>query len=102
MSLRPPLPAHLRTDPVAINELLVGLPDVVVLGASALDDERIELHVMRRPEPTACATCGVLARFKGWRDVVLTDAAMATRRVVLHWHKRRWRCMEADCPGRCP
>jgi transposase len=100
MSLRPPLPGHLRTDPVAINELLVGLPDVVVLGAEALDDgQGIELHVMRSPESTACATCGVVARFKGWRDVVLTDVSMATRRVVLHWHKRRWRCMDVDCPA---
>jgi hypothetical protein len=76
---------------VAINELLVGLPEVVVLGAAALDEQAIELHVMRRHEPTACTTCGGPARFKGWRDVVLADASIATRRVALHWHCGRSR-----------
>jgi hypothetical protein len=39
MTLRPTLPAHVETDPVAMNQMTVGLPDVIVLGTSASDEE---------------------------------------------------------------
>jgi transposase len=77
-------------------EILVGLPDVVVLGAASRDRE-IELHVMLDVSRTACSTCGVSARFKGWREVVLRDLTSGHQTVALHWHKRRWRCEKPDC-----
>jgi hypothetical protein len=38
------LPSSLETDPIKINELLVGLPDVTVLGAVRHLDDSVELH----------------------------------------------------------
>lgn len=96
MSLRPSLPSHVVTDPVGIVNVLVGLPEVIVLGAASRDRE-IELHVMLDVPRAACSTCGVLARFKGWREVVLRDLTFGDQTVSLHWHKRRWRCEDPDC-----
>src|SRR5580692_5988268 len=98
MSLRPALPAHVVTDLVGIVDVLVGLPEVTVLGAASRDRE-IDLHVMLDASRAACSTCGVLARFKGWREVVLRDLRFGDQTVALHWHKRRWRCEDADCPN---
>ena len=96
MALRPTLPAHVETDPVAMNQMTVGLPDVIVLGTSASDEE-LEIHVMLDSPRAACASCGVPARFKGWRAVVLRDRPFGARTAALHWHKRRWRCEDVDC-----
>jgi hypothetical protein len=74
-----------------MNQMMVGLPDVVVLGTSASDDE-LEMHVMLDASRAACAVCGVPARFKGWGAVVLRDRPFGDRTAALHWHKRRWRC----------
>jgi hypothetical protein len=72
MAMRPILPAYVETDPVAMNQMTVGLPDVIVLGTSASDEE-LEIHVMLDSPRAACASYGVPARFKGWRAVVLRD-----------------------------
>jgi transposase len=96
MSSRPTLPAHVETDPVAMTEMLVGLPGMVVLGTAVSDDE-LEIHVMLEAPVAACSSCGVLARFKGWRTVVLRDRPFGDRTAALHWHKRRWRCEDVDC-----
>ena len=64
------LPVHVETDPVAMSEMLVGLPGMVVLG-TAVSDGEIEIHVMLEAPVAACSSCGVPARFKGWRTVVL-------------------------------
>ena len=95
MALRPTLPAYVETDPVAMNQMTVGLPDVVV-GTSASDEE-LEIHVMLDSPRAACASCGVPARFKGWRSVVLRDRPFGARTSALYWHKRRWRCEDEDC-----
>ena len=92
------MPTHVLTDPVAVADVLVGLPEITLLGAASRDGE-IELHVMLDASRTACSTCGVLARFKGWREVVLRDLRFGDQTVALHWHKRRWRCEDPDCPN---
>lgn len=96
MSSRPILPAHVETDPVTMNEMLVGLPGAVVLGTAVYNDE-LEIHVMVEARRAACSSCGVPARFKGWRKVVLRDRPFGHRTAALHWHKRRWRCVDVDC-----
>lgn len=47
----------------------------------------------------ACTSCGVPARFKGWRGVVLRDRPFGDRTEALHWHKHRWSCEDQDCPN---
>jgi hypothetical protein len=66
------LPADLETDPKKVLELLVGLPEVSVLGVDC-SGPVVDLHVEKVAEPVGCPTCGVLAQFKGWREVVLVD-----------------------------
>lgn len=91
------LPSTLETDPVKINELLVGLPDVTVLGAVRHADDSVELHIQTNARVDGCASCGSVAQFKGWRVVIFVDLPTFGSPVSLHWHKRRWRCPEPSC-----
>ena len=79
-------------------ERLVGLPEVSVIGLHATDDH-VELHIESVAARPGYAVCGVLAQPKGWRVVVLTDLPFAGKATALHWHKRRWRCADPDCPN---
>ena len=90
------LPSHLETDPKKMLELLVGLPEVNVIGLHATDT-RVELHIESISARPGCPLCGVLAEPKGWREVVLIDLPFGGRSTALHWHKRRWRCGDQDC-----
>ena len=93
------LPADLETDPKKVLELLVGLPEVSVLGVDCTAPV-VDLHVEKLAESVGCPTCGVMAQFKGWREVVLVDLQAFGKPTRLHWHKRRWRCADADCATR--
>jgi hypothetical protein len=97
MAMRPILPASgVETDPVATNQMTIGLCDEIVLGRSASDEE-LEIHVMLDSARAACASSGVPARFKGWRAATLRDRPFGVRTAALHWHKRLWRCEDVDC-----
>ncbi len=87
------------TDPTRTCELLVGLPEVTVLG---LDDEvgaPLSIHVETRARRPGCSECGVLARVKDRPVVTLVDLAAFGRPTRLVWHKFRWHCAEPTCPG---
>jgi transposase len=79
-------------------QLLVGLPDVNVLG---VDDGRelIEIHVECRRSRPGCPDCGVVAHLKDQRVVRLVDLPCFGKVTKLAWHKRRWRCSDPDCPN---
>jgi transposase len=88
-----------ETDPTRMCELLVGLPDVTVL---AIDDEvggPLSVHIQTRAARPGCSTCGVFARVKERPVVVLVDLPAFGRATRLVWHKFRWHCAEATCPG---
>jgi transposase len=89
----------LERDPERMVELLVGLPDVNVLG---VDDGRelIEIHVECRAARPGCPDCGVVAHLKDQRVVRLVDLPCFGKPTRLAWHKRRWRCGDPDCPNR--
>lgn len=97
MAARHDLPSDLETDPEKVCELLVGLPEVRVLGARRLD-RRVELHIETRADVVGCPECGVVASGKGWRVVWFSDLTCFGTPVNLAWHKRRWRCLEDGCP----
>jgi transposase len=87
------------TDPTGRCELLVGLPEVTVLG---LDDEvgaPLSIHVETRTRRPGCSECGVLARVKDRPVVTLVDLAAFGRPTRLVWHKFRWHGAEPTCPG---
>lgn len=46
---------------------------------------------------TGCAGCGTRARVKDRSAVALVDLPAFGHPAVLVWHKRRWRCPDADC-----
>jgi transposase len=91
------LKASLESDPVRMCEILVGLPDVEVVGldAGALV---LEVHVQCCRAQTGCPSCGVVAHLKDQRPNRFVDLPMAGRPMTLIWHKRRWCCPDADCP----
>ena len=91
------LRGSLECDPVRMCEILVGLPDVEVIGLDA-SGLVLEVHVECRRARTGCPWCGVVAHMKDQRPVRFVDLPVAGRPMALIWHKRRWRCPDVDCP----
>jgi transposase len=84
-------------DPTRMCELLVGLPEVNVLGV--LDETGAALRVYietREPRPV-CACCGRPALVKDRPQVELVDLAVFGRQALLVWRKHRWACAHATC-----
>jgi transposase len=84
-------------DPTRVCELLVGLGDVTVLGATDTDSGPVRIHVeTRRPRPP-CPACGSTVWAKDRRPVELVDLPVFGRAARLVWHKYRWSCPKTDC-----
>ncbi|HEY5012288.1 MAG TPA: hypothetical protein VIK61_06230 [Acidimicrobiia bacterium] len=86
----------MEVDPTRICELLVGLPNVNVLGVI---DEQEALRVVieaRGPRPT-CTECSEAALVKDRPEVELVDLAAFGRPVRLVWRKHRWECANDAC-----
>ena len=79
-------------------ELLVGLPEINVLGVVDETDEMLQVHIETRVDRSGCGRCGVVARVKERPVVVLVDLPCFGRPTRLMWHKRRWSCLESSCP----
>lgn len=89
----------METDATRMCALLVGLPDVNVLGVDDTDPAvPIRVHVETTVDTMGCGTCGTRARVKDRRLVTLIDLACFGRPSLLVWHKRRWSCLDTDCP----
>lgn len=86
------------TDPIRVCELLVGLPDVTVLGVVDDGGGPIELHVEQRGDRPVCPRCGVSAWLKDRPEVVLIDLPCFGRPTRLVWRKHRWCCPRLSCP----
>jgi transposase len=86
-------------NPTRMCELLVGLPDVNVLGVDDDLDGPLRVHVESRTDQQWCRECGVRARVKDRPPVSLIDLTCFGRRVRLVWHKHRWVCVETSCPA---
>lgn len=79
-------------------ELLVGLPDVNVLG---IDDEPsgpLTIHIERRGVRPVCSGCGGVVVVKDRAVVQLVDLPAFGRSTRLMWRKHRWLCPSASCP----
>jgi len=79
----------LETDPTRMCALLVGLPDVTVLGVGEWPGW-LRIVIETEHAPPSC--CGVLAHRHGTRDVELVDLPVFGRPARLVWRKQRWRC----------
>ena len=90
----------MESDPTRMCELLVGLPQVNVLGVVDVVDGVLRVHVETRVSRTGCAGCGVIARVKDRPVIELVDLPSFGRPTRLFWHKRRWCCLEKSCPAK--
>jgi len=78
---------------------MLGLPGMRVLEVAEIDGE-LEVTVETDAEAVGCHGCGVRARSKGRKQVVVRDVDAFGRRGRLRWVKRRWRCWEPACAVR--
>ena len=79
-------------------ELLVGLPDVNVLGViDHPDGGPLEVHVECRGIERSCVGCGRAGWVKQRSQISLTDLPCFGRSTVLVWHKVRLECPNEAC-----
>ena len=79
----------METDPTRMCALLVGLPDVTVVGVGEWP-KWLRIEVTTNLERPSC--CGRTVWHHGTREVVLVDLPVFGRPTRLVWRKRRWRC----------
>jgi transposase len=87
-----------ETDPTRMCELLVGLPEVSILGVDDEVEGFLCIYIESSAERPGCAHCGVLAQVKDRSAVELVDLPCFGRPTRLIWHKCRWKCPEPSCP----
>ena len=81
----------MEMEPTRMCALLVGLPDVTVLGVGEWPGWlRIVIATQQRGQRPTC--CGVAAHGHGVREVELVDLPVFGRPARLVWRKQRWRC----------
>ncbi|MDQ6909493.1 MAG: ISL3 family transposase [Actinomycetota bacterium] len=81
-------------------ELLVGLPDVTVLGIVDELGGPLRVHVETRGEQRSCGGCGAAGRVKERPEVELVDLPVFGRQARLVWHKHRLVCNVSACAVR--
>jgi transposase len=87
----------LETDPTRMCALLVGLPDVVVVGLMAHPGEPLFVHVKQAGERPWCPRCGGPSKVKDRDQVVFADLPCFGRLTRPVWHKVRLCCPDDDC-----
>jgi transposase len=88
-----------EVDPTRMCELLVGLPEVIVLGVDDAPGGPLRVRVESQLDQGWCRSCGCRARVKDRDPVELVDLACFGRSTRLVWRKVRWRCIEPACPA---
>ena len=81
-------------------ELLVGLPDVNVLGLDDRPGGPLGVHVETRAARPVCPGCSGPVVAKDRDRVELVDLPAFGRATRLVWRKRRWACGNSVCPVR--
>ena len=87
----------MKQNPTRTCAVLVDLPDIVVLRADR-EGSMLEVHVETMQLQQGCPDCGVVAQVKDRSVVSFCDLPVYGVPSTLLWHKRRWRCRDADCP----
>ena len=85
-------------DGNGVTSALLGMDGFMVLAQDEADGE-IWMAVATTADVVGCARCGVRAVGHGRIEVQLRDLPISGRPVRLVWRKRRWRCVDPDCPG---
>ncbi len=87
----------MEVDPTRICELLVGLPDVNVLGVIDAAGMPVRVVVETRGPRPVCTRCAGAALIKDRPEVELVDLAAFGRPARLVWRKHRWECANDSC-----
>lgn len=87
----------MEIDPTRMCELLVGLPDIDVLGVDTVELGSLVVVVAAREQRPVCARCGRTAWVKDRREVDLVDLPAFDQRVVLRVVRTRWCCPAPRC-----
>jgi len=77
---------------------LLGMEGFVVLSSTEEEGE-LYLLVETTADVVGCPHCGVPATGHGRSVVEVRDLPAGGRPVRLVWRKRRWRCLDPDCPA---
>jgi transposase len=83
-------------DATSMCRLLVGLPDVDVIGIVRWSAP-MQVHIRSTAPRPACPRCGAPAVVKETRSRRLVDLPAFGQPTVLVWRQRRWRCPDRDC-----
>ena len=85
-------------DGIGLAEVLLGLPGFRITSVLETSNELI-VTVESTAARVGCPTCGVRAEAHDRMRVEIRDLPCFGRPARLVW-KRRWRCIDADCPAR--
>ncbi len=79
--------------------LLFGLPELRVERVELRDDGTRVVHVLTDdPGAAACPDCGVVSTSaKEYPTTTPKDIPYGPDRIIVRWHKTRWRCKEQYC-----
>jgi transposase len=86
------------TDARRVSEVLVGLPEVTVLGVVDVAGQPLVVHVEQAGVRPVCIGCGAVPVVKDREVFELIDLPYAGRQSRLHWRKIRWFCPDSECP----
>lgn len=87
----------MELDPTRMCALLVGLPDVDVLGVDDPMPGHLVVLVAPCEDRPACPRCGTVAWVKDRREVDLVDLPAFDQTVTLRVLRTRWRCPKFRC-----
>ena len=87
----------METDATRMCALLVGLPDVVVVGVGDWPSWLRVVVMIDAQRPTC--ECGGVVHRHGVREVVFVDLPCFGRPTRLVWRKQRWRCWRSASEG---
>ena len=87
------------SDGTGLAEALLGLDGFRVLEVSETDTE-VVIDIESTADVVGCAHCGTRAEAQDRMAIEIRDLACFGRAARLVWHKRRWRCVDADCEAR--
>jgi transposase len=84
-------------DPTRMCQLLVGLPDVEVLGVAQPEPGELVVMIEQREDRPSCGRCGSSAWVKDHREVDLVDLPAFGQTVLLRVLRTRWSCPRFKC-----
>jgi hypothetical protein len=79
-------------------DLFAGFSDATLLGLRSQDDGSLVMRIETRARVIGCPTCGSIAQSKGRSSVELIDLECFGRATRTIWVKRRYECVDRDCP----